>query len=212
MSSKIKVNFRWLGRISYQKALELMINLREQAARGEISEQVLFLEHDPVITMGRRSVESDFLKNKEELKKNGIDFQKTDRGGKLTYHGPGQLVVYFILNIKKRKLSVHDLVCQALSAPKEIFKKYQLDTKTDNENPGLWFHDKKLVSVGFHIHKGWTTHGIAINVFGDLSAFSYMIPCGLADKSVSSLDLETGHHVDLFDFSKQLEKLYQDIF
>lgn len=203
---------KYLGLTEYEKAAEHMIALRDQRLKGEIQDHLLFLEHPPVITMGRQSSQDDLKISQQELKKKGIRFIKTDRGGRLTYHGPGQLVVYFICNIQERGLSVDKWVWCAEEGLRLLLEKYGIDAVRDSRNPGLWIDNRKIASLGFHIHKGVTTHGISLNVSPDLEPFSYMIPCGVHDTGTTSIFLESGQKLSIMEISNQLSACYARIF
>lgn len=206
------IQSRFLGTVAYQAALELMNQLRSERLQNIISDQLLFFEHPPVITMGRRDASGDFVLSPEEIRQKGIDLVQTDRGGKLTYHGPGQLVIYFIFDIAARKLPIDKFVWLAEEGLRLLLADYDIVAKRDKKNPGLWLGNKKIASLGFHIHKGITTHGIALNVWNDLTPFSFMVPCGVAEAAVTSVLLETGKKEALQKVGKKLLKVYGDVF
>lgn len=213
MKSNFPIQARFLpGLISYSQAMELMEKLRVERTKGEIPDQILFLEHPPIITMGRRPAQQDLKLSIVELQKKGIDFIETDRGGKLTYHGPGQLVIYFIFDLNQRALSIADFVWKAEEGLKLYLKTLDILVERDPQNPGLWIGLQKIASVGFHIQKGITTHGVALNLTCDLTPFSYMVPCGIPSTIPTSVLLQTGKHVSVLEAGQTLQTCYVQIF
>lgn len=197
-----------LGLLEYQAAISLMHNLREKRLQGAIPDTLLFLEHPPVITMGRQDASADFKLSAEEIRSKGVHIVQTDRGGRLTYHGPGQLVIYFILQLAEQKLTVDSLVCKAEAGLIEILEEYGIKSSINKSNPGLWIGNNKIASVGFHIHKGVTTHGVSLNVTNDLTPFTYMTPCGVKDAGQTSLFGESGQSPTLAQLAQKLAVIY----
>jgi len=206
------IDIRHLGTIAYQDALSVMLDLRAKRQKNLIPDTLLFLQHQPVITSGRQDAADDLKVKSNVLKEMGVDYQLTDRGGRLTFHGPGQLVIYFILDIVARGLSVDELVCQSLSVIQDYLKKIGLEAIYDKENPGLWIGDKKIAAVGFHIQKGITTHGISFNICNDLSVYDLFIPCGIQNKDVTSIECERQQKVSIDQVEQILAQSYSDFF
>lgn len=202
----------FLGLTPYSEALKKMHQLRDARLLNKITDQLLFLEHPPVITMGRRELGKDFKMDPAHFKKLGIDLIETDRGGKLTYHGPGQLVVYFIFNIAKRGLKIGDLVWKAEEGILKLLVEKGIRAHRDKRNPGLWIGNDKIASLGFHVHRGVTTHGVALNINNDLKPFSYFTPCGLVGAGVTSMSLLTGKKFALKEISFILQSHYESLF
>lgn len=201
-----------LGQVSYQEAYALMLEMRQKRLKNEISDTLLFLEHPPVITMGRQSSEKDLYVSEAFLKEKNIEFFKTERGGKLTYHGPGQLVVYFIFDLAARKLSIQKFVNKVEEGLIRLCSSYNVNAERDLKNPGLWVGKNKIASVGFHIHRNVSIHGASFNINPDLKPFTYFLPCGITDKGVTSMSLETKKEIDLEKASKRLEKIYRSVY
>lgn len=189
-----------------------MNTLKSRRIQNEISDTLLFLEHPPVITMGRRESSGDLKISADEIARNGIEFVKTDRGGKLTYHGPGQLIGYFIFNISQKKWSIEEMVWKAEEGIRLFLESHGVKATRDSQNPGLWIGKEKIASLGFHVERGVTTHGIALNLTADLKPFDYMVPCGLPDRGVTSLLLQTGHSPALKESAQMLTVIYQKLF
>jgi lipoyl(octanoyl) transferase len=188
----------WLGRIAYGPALSLQQRLAERRARGDIDDTLLLLEHDAVFTLGRRAAEDEILLDAGELAARGIAVEHTDRGGRVTYHGPGQLVGYPIIDLGPTTDLVgyvrtleHALIATAADLG--------ITAGTIEGLTGVWVGDAKLAAIGVHVSRGITTHGFAINVTTDLSAFGGIIPCGITDKAVTSIEGLTGGRPALED-------------
>lgn len=197
------------GLISYQEACAKMNALRDLRLQDQVQDQILFLEHPAVITQGKREASDEMHLSAEVLASKGIELVETDRGGKLTYHGPGQLVVYFIVNLKKRHLSVTDFVYRVEEGILIVLQSYGIKAERREGFPGLWVNGQKIASLGFHIHRGVTTHGIALNVSNDLTPFDYFLPCGM-DIQMTSMQKELPSEKFSIDFIGQ--KISQKLF
>ncbi|MBX7148204.1 lipoyl(octanoyl) transferase LipB [bacterium] len=202
-----------LGTIAYNDAMSVMKTLYDKRHAGEISDTLLVLEHPPVITSGRQQSDHDLKLSIDELKNKKIDFVHSDRGGKLTCHEPGQLVVYFIFNLHERKWSVEKLVWMAEEGLKRALSKMGIEVERDKEHPGLWVeHNKKIAALGFHISRGITTHGIALNVNNTLNTFLYIIPCGIEGRSVTTISKELNKTVGLKETVDVLLESFEEAF
>ncbi|HDQ15181.1 MAG TPA: lipoyl(octanoyl) transferase LipB [Sediminispirochaeta sp.] len=204
-----------LGSISYQKALELQYRLVEQVHREEVPDTFLLLEHPPVVTLGKRGQHSDLLLSEEVLAARGVEVAWVDRGGQATYHGPGQLVGYPIVNLRhhQRKLKrfVHNLehfIIQLLD------RHYDIQAGTEEEYIGVWVENRKIAAIGISVHQAVSMHGFALNVNTDLDYFSLIVPCGIQDQSrgVTSIARETGGEVPMEQVKKQAAPLFAEIF
>jgi len=176
-----------LGRIRYAPALALQLERRDAVQQGTGAEAVFTLEHEPVITLGRRAVGDDVVVPRAWLESRGVDVIEADRGGEVTYHGPGQLVVYAIVDLNRRKLGPGDLVRHLAEAIRGVVAALGVDAAYDPDRPGLWVDDAKLTAVGMRIQRGVSTHGAALNVTTDLDAFRWIVPCGLPGAAATSL-------------------------
>ncbi|MCA9565502.1 MAG: lipoyl(octanoyl) transferase LipB [Myxococcales bacterium] len=187
------LHFRYLGRAAYRPTLDLQHQLAEAlAADGDAAETFLAVEHDPVFTIGRRGTGDEILVSRERLDALGIDVVDVDRGGQVTYHGPGQLVIYPIVRIRPGHFGVSDLVRGLADSIRQVLAEEGVESRYDDENPGLWVDDRKICSVGMRIRKGVSTHGAAVNLTTDLNAFGLIVPCGLPQSRATSLLLERG--------------------
>ena len=166
-----------LGKQQYQKTFYAM---KDFVAMGS-DESIWMLEHDPVFTLGTAADQ------KHILKKTDIDIFQADRGGEVTYHGPGQLVIYFLLNIKKRNLGPKKFVQQLESLVQKTLSDFQIQSNTIEGSPGVYVNSKKIASIGLRFSKGYSYHGISINVDMDLDPFKNINPCGYEGLQVTQI-------------------------
>jgi lipoyl(octanoyl) transferase len=176
----------WLGRVGYAEAFTLQQRIASAVAGGVSPDTLLLLEHDAVYTLGRRAAESDVLLDERALAQRGIAVERTDRGGRVTYHGPGQLVGYPIVNLGAAA-DVKAYVCELQRVIISVCSSFGVTAETDPEHVGVWVGDAKIGAIGIHVSRGVTTHGFAFNVAPDLSAFNGIVPCGIVDRGVTSL-------------------------
>lgn len=172
--------------MDYASALELQRRLAEQRKRGEIPDQFLVVEHPHVITMGRNGRAEHLLAPPELLRRAGIEFHHSDRGGDVTYHGPGQVVGYPILDLREWKRDVVAYVRAIEQVIIDALAVWSVRGERDPKATGVWVDGKKICAIGVHISRWVTTHGFALNVDTDLRYFQYIVPCGL-HKPVTSL-------------------------
>ena len=177
---------RDLGRVGYRAAFALQQEFVEKRKRGEIADQLLILEHPHVITMGRNGHDENLLASLEVLARAGIDFERTDRGGDVTYHGPGQIVGYPILDLREWKRDVVAYVRALEQVLIEALSEFGIAAGREAGATGVWTARGKIAAIGVHVSRWVTSHGFALNVETDLNYFGYIIPCGLT-KPVTSL-------------------------
>lgn len=170
---------RDLGRMAYGPAYELQRALVEQRKSGAIPDQLLFVEHAHVVTMGRNGKESSLLAAPDLLERAGITYFETDRGGDATYHGPGQLVGYPIFDLREWKRDVRAYVQALEAALIGCLKEFGIHSWIDPEAVGVWTEKGKIAAIGVHLSRWITSHGFALNVETDLNYFRYIVPCGL---------------------------------
>ncbi len=183
---------RDLGRVPYGEALELQRTLAEDRIAGRIPDTLLLLEHPPVITLGRGTRQTSLPIDPEALRRRGVEVFEIERGGDVTYHGPGQLVGYPIIDLQQHKPDLHwylrrleDVLISSLAGfgiPAERREKYT----------GVWTRGRKIASIGIHVRQWVTWHGFALNVTTDLSPFSLIVPCGIPDVVMTSIEKEAG--------------------
>ena len=191
-----------LGVVEYEPALELQREFHGSIADRNRPNTLILLEHPPVYTAGRRTLES-------ELPQDGSRVIEVDRGGKITFHGPGQLVGYPIIKLKNPN-DVVGFVREIETALIEVCKEFGLDAKRYCERSGVWLRDekgdRKIAAIGIRVARGVTMHGFALNVAPDLSYFDRIVPCGISDAQVTSMSRELDREVQISEVSPILEK------
>jgi lipoate-protein ligase B len=181
-----------LGTVEYREALELQARLCAARQRDELPDVLLTLEHWPVYTRGRRSGPGELPMGEDWYLMQGIDIVQTDRGGKVTYHGPGQLVGYPIVRVDDVLEYVRTLEHGLVSAlAEEGVAGARARPEDGPDYTGVWVEDRKIASIGVHVQRGVTTHGFAVNVDNDLTPFSWVVACGLDGVRMTSLAAET---------------------
>ncbi|MGA7239772.1 MAG: lipoyl(octanoyl) transferase LipB [Bryobacteraceae bacterium] len=180
------LDVRVLGRIAYGAALELQQQLVAKRKQGLIPDQLLLLEHGHVVTLGRNGHMENLLASEEVLERAGISFYPTDRGGDVTYHGPGQLVGYPILDLRDWKRDVGAYVRGVEQAIIDTLAEFGIAGERIPKLTGVWVEGRKIAAIGVHISRWVTSHGFALNVSTDLTYFQYIVPCGLT-KPVTSM-------------------------
>lgn len=181
-----------LGRTRYSQALQVQRELVERRKRGEIPDQLLFVEHPHVVTMGRNGHAENVLATPEVLERTGIEFHQTDRGGDVTYHGPGQLVGYPILDLREWKRDVVAYIRGIEEAILRALAEFGIAAGRADGMTGVWVDGRKIAAIGVHISRWVTSHGFALNVSTDLSYFRYIVPCGLTQPVTSMRELGSG--------------------
>ena len=182
------LTFKSLGTVNYHETLELM---RSHIKEKDFSNEIWLLEHPPVFTLGTAADNSHVLDPKE------IPVVQSDRGGEVTYHGPGQLVVYFLLDIKKLGCGPNKLVVSIQEFIKELLSDLSIESSFIEGAPGVYVNDKKIASIGLRISKNKTYHGVSINFDMDLKPFTYINPCGYEGLEVTQIK----------DFNRNISKL-----
>lgn len=191
-------NYLYLGRIAYGDALALQQQLVELRHQQRIHNTLLLLEHPPVLTLGRNSHRGNILASDEQLARRGIELHEINRGGDVTYHGPGQLVGYPIVDLRSfaPRLGAVDYVRLLEEALIRFCAAFGVLTRRIPGRTGVWtapggsIPEKKIAAIGVHISRGITSHGFALNLTTDLRDFQLIVPCGIADREVTSLERE----------------------
>jgi lipoyl(octanoyl) transferase len=205
----------WLGRVRYDAALDLQNEAAERVATGG-PETLFLLEHEPVFTLGRNAKATDILVTPEGCRDLGIEVKETDRGGKVTYHGPGQLVGYPILNLGAERRDVKRYVTDL----EEVLIRTLADSGIRADRSPLpervtsvWVGNDKIAAIGVHISRWITTHGFALNVTNEpLGNFLGIVPCGIRDGGVTSMERVLGRTIALTDLLAPLRKHFGDVF
>jgi lipoyl(octanoyl) transferase len=180
------LEIRDLGRMRYGDALAIQQDLVEQRKQGRVPDQLLFVEHPHVITQGRNGRAENLLAGDAALRSAGIDYHATDRGGDITYHGPGQIVGYPILDLREWKRDVGAYVRAIEQVIIDALAQFEIIAGRVPGCTGVWVDGKKVASIGIHISRWVTSHGFALNHTTDLRYFQYIVPCGLT-KPVTSM-------------------------
>ncbi len=175
------------GRLDYAEALELQRTLQARVADGDPPGVLLFVEHNHIYTLGRRGNDSDILAAPQRLEELGVEVHHIDRGGEVTYHGPGQLVGYPIVNLRTLGIGPLQYVRSLERVIVATLAEFGIDATSDERPTGVWVGDAKIAAIGVKISRGVTTHGFALNVDPDLSYFEHIVPCGMSDVAVTSM-------------------------
>ena len=178
-----------LGRMEYGRVHRLQHRVREGVLSGGLPEVVLRVEHPPVITLGRAADERNVRMELSALKHRGVEVHRVERGGDVTYHGPGQVVVYPVFRIGS---NVKAFVRALAEATRAALSDFGIRAQWDESRPGLWVVGRKIAAVGIHVHRGVSIHGLALNVSVDLAGFQLIVPCGLAGAEVTSMEAVLG--------------------
>jgi len=220
-----EVLFEDLGTIGYQEAWDYQEKLLQQNVKRKASGQgkdtvhhLLFCEHPPVITLGKSGHAENLLLNEEMLSQKGIRFFRTNRGGDITFHGPEQLVAYPILDLEKFFTDIGRYLRSLEEAVILTLAEYGIQGDRSPGETGVWIDPgqklraRKICAMGVRCSRWITMHGIALNVNTDLSYFNYIIPCGISDKQVTSLEKELGHKVPVEEVKARLKENFGRVF
>jgi len=210
MSGEILVARR--GIMPYEEARELQKELAARRQRGEVGDVLLLLEHPPVYTRGRRSKPEELPMGSAWYEAQGIEVRETDRGGLVTYHGPGQLVAYPIVDLRGYGNDVHRYVRGLERTMIDALAASGVRASTIEGLTGVWVGTRKIGSIGLHVSRGVTTHGLAVNVNNDLQPFEWVVPCGIEGVSMTSLSRELGVEQDMDAFMATLVDSYAKTF
>lgn len=205
-----KCELRELGRIGYAEALALQTRLVRERKDGLIPDQLLLLEHPHVITLGRNGHMDNVLAGDDVLERAGIQFHPTDRGGDVTYHGPGQAVGYPIMDLREWRRDVVGFVRAVEQVLIDMLAGFGIAAGRIPKLTGVWVDGKKVAAIGVHISRWVTSHGFALNVNTDLSYFQYIVPCGLT-KPVTSM-AELGVRASLAEISESVAQHFGRVF
>ena len=223
------------GMVPYDQALEAQRRLEAARQRGDVPDVLLLLQHTPVYTRGRRSTAEELPMGTEWYEAQGIEVRDTDRGGRVTYHGPGQLVAYPIVSLRPYGDDVHEYVRRLERVAIGALAEHGVEAGTIDGLTGVWTRGgrlgatdpgaagsapnappalaaRKIGSIGVHVSRGVTTHGLAINVNNDLQPFEWVVPCGIEDCRVTSLSRELGREQDLDAFADTIAARFAEVY
>ena len=202
-----------LGRMPYPDAWDLQLRLVEARSQDRVDNDViLFVEHPPVFTLGRRGGRENLLVPEEMLRQSGIPIVQVERGGNITYHGPGQLVVYPIVHLPRFGLGVVDMVDRLEEVMIRTCAAWGVEAGRNKLNRGAWVGMKKIGSIGIAVRRGVSFHGLALNVNLDLAPFCWIQPCGLEGVGVTSIQAECRDSVEIADVTPVLQSRMEGVF
>lgn len=202
-----------LGLVPYSIALELQRDLARRRITGEIDEDVLLLlEHPPVVTLGRTAREAHILSSPERLRARGVEVYEVERGGDVTFHGPGQLVGYPILDLKRHRKDLHWYLRQVEETLIVALSEVGIEAERNSGYTGVWTGGRKIASIGVHARDWVTWHGFALNVTTDLSYFDLIVPCGIAQVQMTSVTRELGTDFSVNRMSDIVARAFGQVF
>ena len=207
-----KFDYIDLGAIDYQEAWDIQKHTFELRYKKEIEDTFYLLEHPHTYTLGKVADKNNLISTPQFLEKYGIKIYEIDRGGDITYHGPGQIVGYPIIDLKNWKQDTHLYLRQLEQLIIDVCSEYGIETGRRPGLTGVWIEDRKIAAIGIKVSRWITMHGFAFNVNTDLNLFNGIIPCGIKDKAVTSLEKELGEKVDLNEVKRKLVKNFKRIF
>jgi lipoyl(octanoyl) transferase len=205
------------GLVAYDEALVAQRWLRDAREDGSIPDVLLLLEHPPTYTRGRRSTPEELPMAPEWYEMQGIELRDTDRGGRVTYHGPGQLVAYPIVDLRSYDDDVHEYVRRLEQVAISALGEHGVGAQTIEGLTGVWTEGepeeaRKIGSIGVHVSRGITTHGLSVNVSNDLQPFEWVVPCGIEGCQVSSLSQELGAEQEVAPFADTVAARYAEVY
>jgi lipoyl(octanoyl) transferase len=201
-----------LGLIPYREALQIQRKTVAELQRGRGEEALFLLEHPHVVTLGRSGSVKSLLLGREQLTARGIELFETDRGGDVTYHGPGQLVGYPILSLEPGRQDIRRYVIDVESALIGTLADHGLESDRHAAYRGVWIENRKIASVGIRISRWVTCHGFALNVSTDLAYFSVITPCGIEGCRMTSMHNELGRPVDMQEVKQTVTRNFARVF
>ncbi|HMU43846.1 MAG TPA: lipoyl(octanoyl) transferase LipB [Ignavibacteriaceae bacterium] len=212
MSSEKEILYIDAGIIDYQEAWDLQKKLLELRYQNKIADILLLLEHPNTYTLGKVADKNNLLSDQDFLKENKITVYEIDRGGDITFHGPGQIVGYPIINLLNWKRDTHEYLRGLEEVIIRTCDEFGLKSKRNPKYTGVWIDDRKIAAIGIKISRWITMHGFAFNINTDLSLFNGIIPCGIKEKSVTSLSKELNVEVEIKIVKEKLLNNFKQFF
>ena len=209
-----QLHWSYLGRVPYRPIYELQEHLRRQIRLGKGPEHLLLLEHEPVFTLGRSASAADVVASAAWLRQRGIELHETNRGGQVTYHGPGQLVGYPILNLDPDRRDVRRYVRDLQEVLLLTLGDFGIEARRRGGERyiGIWVGEEKIASIGVHLARWITIHGFALNVTTDLESFAGIVACGLPQVRMTSIERLTGRSVPLDEVAARVARHAERVF
>lgn len=209
----MKLNIVRLGRMDYKEALEVQYKLLRLRQEEKIEDTLIVVEHPPVITMGKNALDSNVLFSEDALSEHGISLYNIERGGDVTYHGDGQMVGYPIFNLRRNKIGIKNFVDTLERVFIDVLEEsYGIHAGKDEEHTGVWVGMDKIVAIGLAVKRGVTMHGFAMNINTNLLHFGFIVPCGIADRGVTSLEKLTGKKADFEDVNNKVIEKFASLY
>lgn len=209
----MKLEICQLGKISYLEALKIQEQLLSMRQAGKIGDMLLLLEHPPVITLGKTGKSSNILMPQEWLAEHEIEIHSINRGGDVTYHGPGQIVGYPLIDLANHGKDIRKFIRNIEQVFISLLHNYyQITAIRDSEYTGVWLEQGKITAIGFAIKRWVTMHGFAFNINTDLSHYEWIVPCGITDKAICSLQSVLGYKQDFDLVNQQLITTFAELF
>lgn len=208
------VIYKDLGQIRYKEALKFQEAALENVKHSESKTPgyIYLLEHDPVITNGRFGKGDNYVLPVKQIEQMGVEVINTERGGDLTYHGPGQLVSYPIIDLRAFNLGVKAYIKSLEQVIIDLLSDFGIEAVRKEAYPGVWTNDQKIASIGVAVKNGITMHGTALNVSTDLDPFSMIVPCGINDVIVTSMEKTLGSSVNMNDVAENFLSQFAKVF
>ena len=200
------------GQVGYADGRELQKRVEAARKAGSVPDVLLLLEHPPTYTKGRRASPDELPMGEDWYRMQGIEVTDTDRGGRVTYHGPGQLVGYPIVDLSAYGDDVHEYIRRMERVIIDSLGESGIEAGLIEGQTGVWVDDRKIGSIGVHVNRGVTTHGFAINVNNDLQPFEWIVPCGIQACRVTSLSRELGDEQDMGAFMDTVARRFGDVY
>ncbi|MFL2511458.1 MAG: lipoyl(octanoyl) transferase LipB [Candidatus Neomarinimicrobiota bacterium] len=194
-----------LQQLNYNDTLKIQQDLREQIALNKLDDSLIIVEHDHVYTLGKNA-------NPNNILNDNCNIVQTDRGGDVTYHGPGQLVIYPIFNLKKKNIGVKTYIKKIEEIIQLTLADFKIDSHVPFKETGVWANNKKIASIGIHVSRGITMHGFAINVATDLSYFDHIVSCGIEGVKMTSVEKELEKKIPMNDIKTKVVKYFNQLF
>jgi len=197
--------------MGYDEAWELQKNLQRARIAGEIPDMLLFVQHPPVYTLGRGGRAEHLLLHEQALREKGIAFRHVDRGGDITFHGPGQLVGYFIVDLRALYLDLHKFFRDIEEILIRTLRDCGLSASRKEGLTGVWVDKEKVAAIGLEVRRWVTMHGFALNVHTDLSYFEGIVPCGLSDTGVTSIEQLLDRRIELDEVMERVVAHFEEV-
>jgi lipoate-protein ligase B len=201
-----------LGLVDYKSTWDLQTQFLNKRIKNEVRDTLILLEHPHTYTLGKVADKGNLTANEDQLNSLGISVYEIDRGGDITYHGPGQIVGYPIINLSDWKEDTHYYLRSLEEVIMNVCNDYGLSTQRNEKYTGVWINDKKIAAIGIKVSRWVTMHGFAFNVNTDLNYFGGIIPCGIRDKEVTSLSKELGRNIEIEEVKSKLVDNFKNIF